>query len=93
MTLPHRRLGRTGLEVSAMGLGAAPLGELFEKVSDDEADPATVEEYYAATTWVVLARPGVPRATPSAPGLTWSPLRPPLVEAWTDRHAALWPLL
>jgi aryl-alcohol dehydrogenase-like predicted oxidoreductase len=23
MTLPHRRLGRTGLEVSAMGLGAA----------------------------------------------------------------------
>ena len=38
MTLPHRRLGRTGLEVSAMGLGAAPLGELFEKVSDDEAD-------------------------------------------------------
>lgn len=38
MTLPQRRLGRTGLEVSAIGLGAAPLGELFETVTDSEAD-------------------------------------------------------
>jgi len=36
--LPRRKLGRTGLEVTAIGLGAAPLGELFETVSDGEAD-------------------------------------------------------
>ncbi len=36
--LPRRKLGRTGLEVSVMGLGGAPLGELFERVTDAEAD-------------------------------------------------------
>jgi D-threo-aldose 1-dehydrogenase len=32
-----RPLARTGLEVSALGLGTAPLGELFERVSDADA--------------------------------------------------------
>lgn len=33
----RRPLGRTGLEVSALGLGTAPLGNLFAPVPDDEA--------------------------------------------------------
>src|SRR5271165_1089688 len=32
-----RRLGRTGVSVSEIGLGTAPLGDLFDKVDDDEA--------------------------------------------------------
>ena len=32
-----RPLARTGLEVTALGLGTAPLGELFERVSDAES--------------------------------------------------------
>ena len=34
---PARRLGRTDVFVSELGLGTAPLGELFERVDDDEA--------------------------------------------------------
>ncbi len=32
-----RKLGRTGLPVSEIGLGTAPLGELFDRVDDQEA--------------------------------------------------------
>ena len=32
-----RRLGRTGVSLSEIGLGAAPLGDLFDKVDDEEA--------------------------------------------------------
>ncbi len=32
-----RRLGRSGLEVSAVGLGAAPLGDLYERLDEEEA--------------------------------------------------------
>ena len=32
-----RKLGRTGVSVTELGLGAAPLGELFDRVEDDEA--------------------------------------------------------
>jgi D-threo-aldose 1-dehydrogenase len=33
-----RKLGRTGVEVTALGLGTAPLGELFVKVEDADSD-------------------------------------------------------
>src|SRR5689334_4806275 len=36
-TLNRVQLGRTGLQVTTLGLGSAPLGGLFEAVSDDEA--------------------------------------------------------
>lgn len=32
-----RKLGRAGVAVTELGLGTAPLGELFERVSDEEA--------------------------------------------------------
>ena len=35
--LKTRKLGRTNVMVTELGLGTAPLGELFERVSDDEA--------------------------------------------------------
>jgi len=39
--LPSRRLGRTPLQVSAIGFGSAPLGDLYAKL-DEEAATATV---------------------------------------------------
>ena len=35
--LKTRNLGRTNVRVTELGLGTAPLGELFDKVEDDEA--------------------------------------------------------
>ena len=35
--LKTRKLGRTNVRVTELGLGTAPLGELFDKVDDDEA--------------------------------------------------------
>ena len=32
-----RQLGRTGIELPILGLGAAPLGELFEIIPEDRA--------------------------------------------------------
>lgn len=40
--LPKRKLGRTGLEVTALGFGSAPLGDIYE-VLDDATAIATVE--------------------------------------------------
>ena len=40
--LPRRKLGRTGLEVTALGFGSAPLGDIYE-VLDDATAIATVE--------------------------------------------------
>jgi D-threo-aldose 1-dehydrogenase len=42
MTLPTRTLGRTGLEVTTLGFGSAPLGDIYE-VLDDATAIATVE--------------------------------------------------
>jgi len=44
--LPRRRLGRTGLDVSVLGFGTAPLGDLFVRIPDDVAI-ATVERAFA----------------------------------------------
>ena len=35
--LPHRTLGRTGLGVSALGFGGAPLGDLYTKLPEQQA--------------------------------------------------------
>ena len=42
MALATRKLGRTGLDVSIMGFGGAPLGDLFDRLNDATA-LATVE--------------------------------------------------
>ncbi len=36
-TIPTRTLGRTHLELSSLGFGGAPLGDLFEEVPEDRA--------------------------------------------------------
>ncbi len=36
-TVKTRKLGRTNVHVTELGLGTAPLGELLEKIEDDEA--------------------------------------------------------
>ena len=35
--LPHRALGRTGLQASILGFGTAPLGDLFLQLDDQTA--------------------------------------------------------
>ena len=45
--LPKRKLGRTGLEVTALGFGSAPLGDIYE-VLDDRIAIETVETAAAA---------------------------------------------
>jgi D-threo-aldose 1-dehydrogenase len=44
--MPRRLLGRTGLEVSTLGFGGAPLGDLYQKL-DDSAAIAAVERALA----------------------------------------------
>ena len=41
-TLPTRKLGKTGLDVTVLGFGAAPLGDLYRQL-DDETAIATAE--------------------------------------------------
>jgi D-threo-aldose 1-dehydrogenase len=43
--LPARQLGRTALQVPILGLGGAPLGDLFERIPEERA-LATVERAY-----------------------------------------------
>jgi D-threo-aldose 1-dehydrogenase len=51
MSLPTRTLGRSGLEVTVLGFGGAPLGDIYE-VLDDPTAIATVET--AAHTGITL---------------------------------------
>jgi D-threo-aldose 1-dehydrogenase len=44
--LPRRPLGRTGLQVSALGFGTAPLGDLYRRL-DDSTAIAAVERAFA----------------------------------------------
>jgi len=46
-TIPTRTLGRTGLELSALGFGGAPLGDLFDEVPEDRAQ-ATLQAAWDA---------------------------------------------
>jgi D-threo-aldose 1-dehydrogenase len=43
LTLPRRPLGATGLEVSVLGFGAAPLGNLYRRLDEATAFAAVVE--------------------------------------------------
>src|SRR3954471_8818563 len=43
MTIPTRQLGRSGLVVSSLGFGAAPLGDLYKKL-DEQVALGTVAE-------------------------------------------------
>lgn len=55
--LPKRRLGRTPLHPTVMGLGGAPLGELFEKIPEGTAEDvlrtafAAGIRYYDTAPW------------------------------------------
>ncbi len=43
--LPRRTLGTTGVSVTVLGLGGAPLGDLFERISDAQADEVVKASY------------------------------------------------
>ena len=45
MTLPRRRVGKTGLEVTTLGLGGAPMGGFRAAISDREAVELVEEAY------------------------------------------------
>ncbi|HEY4170298.1 MAG TPA: aldo/keto reductase, partial [Reyranella sp.] len=45
MTLPRRRVGKTKLEVTTLGLGGAPMGGFRAKISDAEAVGLTDTAY------------------------------------------------
>ena len=40
--MQYRTLGKTGLEVSMLGFGAAPLGNVFDPVDEKEAISAEI---------------------------------------------------
>jgi len=56
MSLPTRKLGRSGLDVTVLGFGAAPLGDIYE-VLDDATAIATVEAAAAAGITLFDAAP------------------------------------
>ncbi|KAL3157436.1 hypothetical protein ABBQ32_011906 [Trebouxia sp. C0010 RCD-2024] len=43
--IPKRKLGRTGLEVTVLGMGGAPLGGLFEELSDEQGAECVKEAF------------------------------------------------
>jgi len=45
MTLPTRKLGRTGLDVSILGFGGAPLGDLYDLISSSSEPVRPVGEW------------------------------------------------
>ncbi|SNB70102.1 D-threo-aldose 1-dehydrogenase [Arboricoccus pini] len=47
LSLETRAVGRTGLDVPVLGLGGAPLGDIYAKLPEDQA-LATIENAYAA---------------------------------------------
>ena len=49
--IPKRTLGRTGLEISALGFGGAPLGDLFEEVSNECAQSTLQAAWDAGTRY------------------------------------------
>jgi D-threo-aldose 1-dehydrogenase len=54
-TLQRRRIGRTQLHVSELGLGAASLGNLYDVVSDEEARATLATASAAGVTYVDTA--------------------------------------
>ena len=49
-TLSKRRLGRTGLDVSVLGFGSAPIGDIYRRLDDVEAIGAVEAAVYAGIT-------------------------------------------
>jgi len=48
--LPHRVLGKTGLSVSALGFGGAPVGDLYERLDEGRAIDTVVAAVEAGVT-------------------------------------------
>ena len=53
--LPSRNLGRTGLRVSALGFGAAPLGDLYGRLDDRTAIDAVTRALALGVTLIDAA--------------------------------------
>ena len=53
--IPRRRIGRTGVHVSEIGLGAAPLGNLYQSISDVDAQETLAAALSADVTYVDCA--------------------------------------
>ena len=62
--LKTRKLGRTNVMVTELGLGTAPLGELFERVSDDEA-ARLIEAAWGAASATSTPRRGTDAGSPN----------------------------
>ena len=86
--LPKRTLGRTGLEVTALGFGSAPLGDIYE-VLDDKTAIGTVET--AAENGVTLfdTHPSTARAALSTASARRFAGSPPAVFCFPPRSAAV----
>ena len=52
MNIPFRSLGRTGIPVSALGIGTAPLGDLFTKLDDQVAIATLADALRSGVTLV-----------------------------------------
>src|SRR5271168_3366815 len=53
--LPTREIGRASLRVSELGLGTATLGNLFERVSDQDAQAVIIEALDHGVTYIDTA--------------------------------------
>jgi len=53
--IPTRKLGKTGLAVSVLGFGAAPLGGIYRALSDAEADQTVAAAYDAGLRYFDVA--------------------------------------
>jgi aryl-alcohol dehydrogenase-like predicted oxidoreductase len=90
--LPSRQLGRTGLRVTEVGLGAAPLGNLYNEISDEQARATLTVDLPAAALQFPLAHPQVACVIPgleSPPRVSqaiqqYEASIPP--EFWADLH-------
>ncbi|ESQ83504.1 hypothetical protein AEAC466_12575 [Asticcacaulis sp. AC466] len=96
--IPDRRLGSTSVEVSSLGYGAAALGNLYRKISDDETREALTGALDAGIRYIDTAphygqglserrvgahlRPGTTVSTKV--GRVLSPIDPP--PPGTERH-------
>ena len=53
--IPRRPIGKTGLHVSEIGLGAAPLGNLYQPISHVDAQATLANALAADVTYVDCA--------------------------------------
>jgi D-threo-aldose 1-dehydrogenase len=55
MAMEHRRIGRTGLEVSTLGFGCGPIGGLYQKVPEQQASAAVQAARAGGVTYFDVA--------------------------------------